>query len=225
MRSTLFRLTALGLALLLGGATLQGGDKTSGVTVDKQKRTVTIAAKIAPRKLPNLQQIYPIEVIATYPAPKGNKAHETVVTFDAKPSEIHKALTDLGLKAGKPALGENGVATGPEVRIALLITDADGKTKKVPIEETLVQKKSGKPLPPLKWLFTGSAFKNPDPEKDDKVYGADLSGTLITVFPVTDDTVIQSNLSIKLEPTLKLETNAKVLPKEGTTVRLVIEVP
>ena len=58
-----------------------------GVTVDMGKKAVIIDAKIAPRKLDYLDQIYPIEVIACWPHPKGKKAHETVVTIDAKPSD------------------------------------------------------------------------------------------------------------------------------------------
>jgi hypothetical protein len=77
----------------------------------------------------------------------------------------------------------------------------------------------------VKWLFTGSAFKNPDPEKDDKVYGADLTGTLITIFPVTNDTVFQSNLDTKEESNWRLETNKKLLPKEGEALKLIIQVP
>ena len=78
-----------------------------GIVVDKDKRTVTIDAKIAPRKIddPRYKEIYPIEVIACWPFPKGQKAHETVVTIEAKPSEVHKALDDLGLKPGKPGHG------------------------------------------------------------------------------------------------------------------------
>src|SRR5262245_66638349 len=78
-------------------------DKADAIAVDKDKKTITVPCKIAPRKLPNLNEIYPIEVIACWPAPKGQKAHETVVVYDAKPSEIHKAVESLGLKAGKPA--------------------------------------------------------------------------------------------------------------------------
>lgn len=193
-----------------------------GLVVDKSSRTVTIPAKVAPRKLPNLKEIYPIEVVATFPAPKGQKAHETIVTFDAKPSEVHKALEGLGLKAGKPILGE-GTATGPEVLIFLETSGEDGKAKRIPIEETLIDKKTGSKMPSVKWLFTGSAFKFPDPEKDDKVYGADLTGTLITVLPVTNDTVFQTNLSIKDEKDMKLEVNGKVVPKIGTPVKLVIQ--
>jgi hypothetical protein len=40
---------------------------------------------------------------------------------------------------------------------------------------------------------------------------------------VTDDTVIQSHLTMKDEPILKLETDRKRLPKEGTAARLILQ--
>src|SRR5258706_13789170 len=99
-RTALFGVMA---ALLVGGSTLAADDK-AGIVVDKEKKTVTIPAKIAPRKIndPRYTEIYPIEVIACAEFPKGQKAHETVITVDAKTSEVHKALESLGLKAGKP---------------------------------------------------------------------------------------------------------------------------
>jgi hypothetical protein len=193
------------------------------VTVDKEKKSVTIACKIAPRKLPNLTEVYPIEVIATLPSPEGKKAHETVVTFSAKPSEIHAALVGLGLKPGKPALGEDTAAAGPEVKISLEVPGPDGKPRLLPIEKTLVDRKTGKPLPALKWIFTGSVMKEA-PGKTEKIYAADTTGTLIAIFPVTDETVIQTNLTMKEEPLLKLETNTKLLPAEDLPAKLVIEV-
>lgn len=215
------------LAFLAVAATTSAQEKSS-LVVDKERKTITIACTVAPRKLPNLDQIYPIEVIATYPAPRGQKAHETVVCFDGiKPSDVHKALEGLGLQPGKPARGEGAKATGPEVALSLLIPTADGSTREVPIEKTLVDRKTGKPLPPLKWHFTGSVMKQPDPEKPDKVYGADFTGTLIAIFPVTDEVVIQSQLTMKEEPLIKLEVNRageNAVPPEGTPVKLVIRV-
>ncbi|MDB5344942.1 MAG: hypothetical protein JWP89_3319 [Schlesneria sp.] len=196
-----------------------------GIQVDKDKKTVTIACKIAPRKLPNLTEVYPIEVIASLPSPKGQKAHETIVTFDAKPSDIHKALESLGLKPGKPAKGEGAEAAGPEVKIFLDLPGAGGLSKRLPIEKALVDRKTAKTMPPLKWIFTGSITKQPDPNKAETVYGADTTGTLIAIFPVTDETVFQTNLTMKEEPLIKLETNTKVLPDIGTDVQLVIQVP
>ena len=80
-------------------------------------------------------------------------------------------------------------------------------------------------MPAVKWRFTGSAMVKPDPNKTEEVYGADVSGTLIAIFPVTDQTVFQTNLTMKDEPVVKLETDKKLLPKEGTPVKLIIEVP
>src|SRR5215831_10390267 len=109
---------ALALPALLLGATRAAEEKVApGVVADKEKRTVTIDAKVAPRKIddPAYKEIYPIEVIACWPFPKGKKAHETVVTIDVKPSAVHKALEDLGLKAGKPVVGQvKEQARGPE---------------------------------------------------------------------------------------------------------------
>jgi hypothetical protein len=206
----------------LGAQEKKEGEKPAAIVVDKEKKTVSIACKIAPRKLPNLSEIYPIEVIATYPAPKGQKAHETVVTFDVKPSDVHKALESLGLKPGKPAKGEDAKAEGPEVQVFL---ELPGASRRLPIERALVDRKTGKTMPKLKWIFTGSISKQPDPAKSDTVYAADQSGTLIAIFPVTDETVFQTSLTMKDEPIIKLETNAKLLPKEGTEVKLVIQVP
>jgi len=221
------RVGALGLAFC--AIAVLADDKTpAGIVVDKESRTVTIDAKIAPRKIddPRYKEIYPIEVIACWPFPKGQKAHETVVTIDVKPSAVHKALEDLGLKAGKPVVGQvKQKAEGPEVAIYLAFKGDDGQEKKVPIERTLLDPKTNKKMPKVKWLFTGSVKKKPDPNKDELVYAADLSGTLIAIFPVTDETVFQTPLAFKDQEALRLETDKTLLPKEGQPVKLIIEVP
>src|SRR5437899_3359866 len=91
-----------------------------GVTVDKDKKSVAIDAKIAPRKIDDegYKDIYPIEVVACWPFPRGKKAHETIVTIEAKPSDVHKALEDIGLKASAPVMGESAKpGTGSEVKV------------------------------------------------------------------------------------------------------------
>lgn len=221
--------TPLLVALLLP-AVLTGGSQTpAGITVDKAKRTVTIDAKIAPRKLAYLQKpgmpevIYPIEVIACWPHPKGKKAHETVVTFEVMPSAIHKALEEIGLKPGKPVMGESdSPPAGPEVKVFLEVPDVGGDVRRIPIERALVDMKTGKQPKKLEFRFTGSAMKQTDPNRPEKSYGADVSGTLGVIFPVSDDTVLQTHLTMKEEKYLKLETNTKLLPKEGTLVKLVL---
>ena len=194
-----------------------------GVKVDKARKAVIIDAKVAPRKLAKYDQIYPVEVIACWPDPKGQKAHETVVTIDAKPSDVHKALESLGLKPGKPAHGEKAEAVGPVVKISLEIPDGGG-TRKLSIHRFLIDPKTKQGFPrDVKFRFTGSAMRKPDPTKSDQVYGADMSGTLIAIYPVTDETVCQSSLTMKEEKYLKLEVDSALIPKVGTPVKLIIE--
>ena len=211
------------IGLLAAVAVLTGQAPPSDFTVDREKREILIPCKIAPRKLPTLPEIYPIEVIATYPTPKGQKAHETVVTFEARPQEIQKALEGLGLKAGRPARGDEWAATGPELEVLLELPGKGGAAKtRTRFESLLVDRRTGKPLPPLTWRFTGSSFKQPDPSKPDRIYGADVGGTLVAIFPVTDELVVQSNLTMRDGELLKLETAKELLPPEGTAVVLVL---
>jgi hypothetical protein len=225
----MIRKLCIGLVIIGAGFQIRAADdKKPAIVVDKDKRTVSIDCKIAPRKMedPKYQGIiYPIEVIACWSYPKGQKAHETVVTIDGiKPSEVHKAIESIGLKPGKPAMGE-GKAEGLEVNLFLEVPGNDDKPKRISIEKTLIDPKTNKTMPKVKWLFTGSVMSKPAPDKDEEVYGADLTGTLISVFPVTNQTVMQTSLTMKEEKFLKLETDKKLLPKEGTPVKLVIEVP
>lgn len=195
---------------------LCGPDPQGAVAVDKEKKTVRVPCKIAPRKLANLPEIYPIEVVATWPAPKGQKAHETVVTFEVLPSEVHKALESLGLKPGKPGRGEDPLQ-GPELELALELPAAGNQpARSIRFESILLDKKTGKPLPNIKWHFTGSV------QKDGK-YAADVSGTMIALYPVTDEVVMQSGLTMREEGMIKLDTAKAQLPPEGTAVTLVIK--
>ncbi|HWE04607.1 MAG TPA: FG-GAP-like repeat-containing protein [Tepidisphaeraceae bacterium] len=194
------------------------------IVIDKIKKTITIPARIAPRKLSYLKEIYPLEVVACWPHPRGQKAHETVVNFDAMPSDIHNALLSMGLKPGHPARGEGQAAVGPEVDITLVIPGLDGKPRAVPLEKAMVEPRTRKPIPRLKWIFTGSVMRQPDPDKPAQMYAADMTGTLISIVPVTDECVFQTNLTMKEEPLLKLEDNVDILPPPGTPVELVIRV-
>lgn len=206
--------------VLIAAASVAAAD---GITVDMDKKAVIVDAKVAPRKLPQHDKVYPIEVVACWPDPKGKKAHETVVTIDAKPSDVHKALESLGLKPGKPARGENTEAAGPEVKVSLEIPDG-GSTRKLSIHRFLIDPKTKQPFPrDVKFRFTGSVQSKPDPTKPE-VYGADVTGTLIALYPVTDETVCQASLTMKDEKVIKVDTDTAVLPKEGTAVKLIIEV-
>jgi|GEM_PF-735748 len=222
--NALSKRTDLPSALVCVGDRAEAADLAAAVKVqvDKAAGTVTVPCRIAPRKLPNLNEIYPIEVMATYPAPRGQKAHETVVTFEVTPSEVHKALESLGLKPGSPAKGAVNVARGPLVEIFLALDLPGGMKRALPIERTLIDRRTGKPLSRIRWMFTGSADRLVGEGKQ-SIYGADAGGTLIALFPVTDETVFQSSFTMREEGMLKLDTDTSLLPPEGTRARLIIE--
>ena len=223
------------LILALIGGMASGADVKlpDAIKVDKETKTVTVDAKVAPRKLPHLEQSYPIEVIACWgyvkdakPGDKnGKKSHETIVTIDVMPSEVFAAMGQLGLKPGKPALGENAKVEGPDVNIYIDVPQGDGPAKRYPLDKILVDPKTNKPMPKgVKFKFTGSAPAKAEPGKVAKEFGADNTGTLIVIFPVDAETVFQSTLTMKEEKYLKLDVKKDTLPKEGDPVKLVLEV-
>ncbi|MBX9678299.1 MAG: YdjY domain-containing protein [Gemmataceae bacterium] len=217
---------ALAIIGLASGVRGQGKDDKPGFIVDKAKKQIIIDAKIAPRRLEHLKgEIYPIEVIAAWAHPKGKKAHETVVTIEAMPSAIHKALEELGAKPGTPVLGGKDEPKGAEVKVYIEAATPEGETKKLTMDKVLVDNRTGKAFPKtVQWRFTGSKQVQPDPNSKDLVYGADTTGTLMVIFPVADTTVLQTNMTMEFEKFMKLDTNTKILPKEGTPVKLILEV-
>src|ERR1700693_2393668 len=121
MRFIIPLLLALAVVLVAQLPSGAGKNEPAGITVDKEKRTVSIDAKIAPRKLAYLKgEVYPIEVIACWPHPRGKKAHETIVTIEELRTAVHKAIEALGLKAGAPLMGgEKEVPQGSDVNLFL----------------------------------------------------------------------------------------------------------
>ena len=228
------RLLVLTLLVSLGGSALAAEVKLpDSIKVDKEKKTVTVDAKVAPRKLPHLDQSYPIEVIACWgyvkdakPGDKnGKKSHETIVTIDVMPSEVFAAMEQLGLKPGKPGVGENAKVEGPDVNIYIDVPQGDGPAKRYALDKILVDPKTNKPMPKgVKFKFTGSAPAKAEPGKVAKEFGTDNTGTLIMIFPVDAETVFQSTLTMKEEKYLKLDVKKDTLPKEGDPVKLVLEV-
>lgn len=222
----------LPLALLLFAPAAFGADDKlpDGIMVDKEKKTVTIDAKVAPRKV--LEEVYPIEVIACWAYKKdpkpgdraGKKAHETVVTIDVLPSEVARAMEQLGAKAGKPGYGEDIAAEGPEVNIYIDVPQKEADPKRLTLDKVLIDPKTKKPMPKgVKFKFTGSGPRKATGDQKEVPFGADASGSLIYIFPVDVETVFQSTLTMKEEKFLKLEVNKDLLPKEGDPVKLVIE--
>ncbi len=159
--------------------------KLEHIVIDREHGHIDVEAQVT------LREGEWLELLA---CTKG-KEHESILTMQARPSQVHLALLMLGLKPGHPMRwqrddqAEGGYkiveATGPKVAITLLY-EKEGKTIEVPAHEWVVNRNTGKTLPDNIWLFTGSSFEKIEDEERE-IYAADVNGTAITLVTFGDD--------------------------------------
>jgi hypothetical protein len=108
------------------------------------------------------------------------------------------------------------------VRIFVEWKDGD-KTVRVPAEELMVSRRTGKPVKDLPWRFTGSAFARTLEGK--VVFAGDLEGVFIAMLYAAAASI---NLDVDAGNPYQgdadgFEINKKRIPKVGTPVKLFIE--
>ncbi|HUV09867.1 MAG TPA: acylphosphatase, partial [Acidimicrobiia bacterium] len=147
---------------------------------------------------------------------KGGKSYETVFVTDVTPEALLKALLELGAKPGAPASVEKPPA-GTPVRIFVEVT-VDGKTVRTPADTFILHAKTGKPLDPVDWTFTGSrrAF---DPATDREVVQAAVTKSLVGLH-WTDASPLVQNARPEARTENLYRANVAALPAAGTPVRL-----
>jgi len=228
---TLYRITwALGWLGVAALGYAQPGDaaptddtdaaQTSAITINREAGTIDLNAKMvdqAPQWL---------ELIATTPDP-GGRSHEALVTIDAKPSRIHLALVTLGLEPGHPLRtrrdGEHLLtepAAGPELQISFLY-QVDGETREAPAHTWVLNEATGEPIPPCRWVFAGSTFKQ---WQGREYYMADENGTIISLVNFGDDLVVRQTDTTQDTDFQQLKINAQAIPPYGSDLILRIRV-
>lgn len=140
------------------------------IWIDRQKKQVVLQGEVC-------RAGYPLEFFATY----SNRAYESVVSVNVKPSTAHAALLAVGAKPGHPARFQPEFVppTGTEVAIDVRWKDDKGKLQTVPAQYWIRNIKTGKQLD-SNWVFAGSGFIR-DEATGKEYYQAD-SGELICVL-------------------------------------------
>jgi hypothetical protein len=180
--------------------------------IDIENKWVILDGEVCMRKGP------PLELFACL---KNTKEHESIVSVEVKAYQVHAALLSVGAKPGKAVQFQPKYvpATGPEVEIMLLWTDAAGKRHKQRAQEWVRDIKTQKAMS-HPWVFAGSGFWV-DEMTGHKTYLAE-GGELICVsnFPSAMlDLPIESSQS---NDALTFEALTENIPPEGTKVRLVL---
>lgn len=89
---------------------------------------------------------------------KEGRTYESLLALDCKPSALQFALLLIGCEPSpEPRTVQPGGKIGDRLAIDIEWT-VDGKPKRMPVEELLVDRKTSKPPVDLAWYFTGSYF-------------------------------------------------------------------
>jgi hypothetical protein len=180
--------------------------------VDRERRCVDLDAAVV------LREADWLELLACSPR---SREHESILVVPARPSHVHLALLTLGVEPGAPMTwkreGEEVKFVeprGPRVAITL-IYEKDGKTVEVPANEWVFNQKTKEVLKGNTWLFTGSEFSEFDGQK---VYRADLNGTVISLVDFGDDLLSRQTKMTDKDDQSTWGVNTKVVPPIGTKV-------
>lgn len=115
------------------------------------------------------------------------KEYESLLSLDARPSQLQAALILCGLKTPEEKKkikkqGEDKIPEGDQV--ILYVEWEDPKTKKTirkRVEDLIYEKKTKKTMPKTHWVFTGSYFVR-DESTGKLVFAADLTGSIIAIY-------------------------------------------
>jgi hypothetical protein len=152
---------------------------------------------------------------------KEGRTYESLLALDCKPSALQFALLLIGCEPSpEPRTVQPGGKIGDRLAIDIEWL-VDGKPKRVPVEELLVDRKTTKPPTDLAWYFTGSFFTTTF-ANENKFY-ADIDQSLIATVWMTGVLInLGNNFGNPYQGEAEgFEVNAKRVPPKDTPIKLI----
>ncbi len=183
------------------------------VDFDKARRTVSIPARVRMRR----------DVVEYALVTEQGKGYESLLTTAARPFDIHVACLLLGI-APTPVTGDfNKPAAVPDTNAVLIEVawETNGRPVRWPLAE-LVCLTSGRPEPDApamkleRWLYNGSVI-------DKAGFAAQREGSIISL--IRDPVALVNNPAVDRDNDDIHFPNPKLLPPEGTAVKVVLRFP
>ncbi|MCM8533677.1 MAG: YdjY domain-containing protein, partial [Lentisphaeraceae bacterium] len=153
-----------------------GNVKLGKITLDQKKKELSFKGFLNPPSLGTL------EVLLVSPSPRGRQ-HEGLVITDASPFQLEVMLYLLGARNDikRDIKGKKGSL----IDIDIEWRDNNGKVHRDPIENWILDNRTGKMMKRQGFYFVGSSFEN-------DVYQAEGSGNLALLYSNTSATVLDS---------------------------------
>lgn len=150
--------------------------------------------------------------------------YESVLALDCKPSAMKFALLLIGCEPSPtPQADKPGAKPGERLRIEAEWL-VDGKPKRVPAEQLIMDRKTKKPPGELSWLFTGSYFVKDVIDDKREVFLSDAEQGHIAVWwsPAMIINVAGEHGNPYRGGDQGFEVNESLVPPKGTPVKLIL---
>lgn len=136
-----------------------------GLVADRKARTVEVLAECTGLKGGDIAEFLLVDHTS-------DRGYEALLWSYAKPSDVHRALEFIDLKAGAPFSPAQFRFWPEGDKVLLTLRTQDGDS--APIERLVIDKETGESLPEVGFIFSGSV-KIPSREgKGEPGYGADV---------------------------------------------------
>lgn len=185
-----------------------------GIILDRGNQRVDVRATVVGRNVEWL------ELLATRP---GMREYESVVALDADATQIHLALTLLGLEAGQPASTQTDAQGqviflpphGPALELFFLLDDQPDTP--IPANTWIANQETGEPMSGNTWVYTGSKIVS---FKDENYFMAEKNGTVVSLVNFGDELVSRPTEESEAGGNAFWTTNPDAIPPLGTRVTL-----
>lgn len=176
------------------------------VRIDKARRAVSFPAKVNQRE-------GTVEYAVVH---KAGKTHESVLSTEVEPQQIHVALLLLGVKAANTNLFPADLSIPPPgeaVTIGVSWKTGEQETRRR-IEDLILDKETKQPLTAGPWVYNGSHIF-------EKSFVAQRDGSIVSIH--IDPDALVNNPRPGREKDDRFAVNPDALPPKDTVVQITIQ--
>jgi len=215
---------ALAALFILVAVSMGRSAEVPGLRLFPDQRKVEIDGKVAKQDVYGAELKGVLEYAATC---EGGKVYESLFILQPKAEDILAACQQLGLKRGKAAVdqgpGKHTMPEGQGVMVWVRWKDAAGKEQLRRVEDFVRDEKTTETMPHCEWTYVGSEEVE-DPGTGKKVPQVSIVKNIISLHHQDPGVLIQNPLPSATDQS-KHHCNKALLPKEGTSLTLILEVP